>query len=78
MPWLTPILLFMCTHASLQEDTFIATMSSAETLTFYAGVTLGSNWTRATWAQRVDEVLAAVGLKHAAHTLVSINHWLQP
>jgi hypothetical protein len=46
-------------------------MTCQETLAFYGGVTLGgAKWTRASRAERVAEVLAAVGLAHTAHTLV--------
>jgi len=45
-------------------------MTSCETLTFYAGVTLGSSWTHRARGERVEEVLEAVGLTHAAHTQV--------
>jgi ABC-type multidrug transport system ATPase subunit len=52
-----------------QEDNFIPAMTSRETLTFYADITLlvKSSMTR---RQRVEEVLAAVGLTAAANTLV--------
>lgn len=49
------------------------TMTCQETLAFYGGVSLGgAKWTRASRNERVEEVLAAVGLGHTAHTLVSI------
>lgn len=54
-----------------QEDTFVPTMTCQETLAFYGGVTLGgAKWNRASRRERVEEVLAAVGLAHTAHTLV--------
>lgn len=56
-----------------QEDTFVPTMTCRETLAFYGGVTLGGpDWGRAQRNERVEEVLAAVGLAHASHTLVSM------
>lgn len=46
-------------------------MTSQETLAFYGGVTLGGEkWNRRSRQERVQEVLAAVGLMHAADTLV--------
>lgn len=49
------------------------TMTCQETLAFYGGVSLGgAKWTRASRNERVEEVLAAVGLGHTAHTLVSM------
>jgi len=55
----------------MQENTFIPTMTTQETLAFYAGVTLGENWPRSKRKERVAAVLAAVGLADSAHTLVS-------
>jgi len=49
-------------------------MTSGETLTFYAGVTLGARWTSSSKRERVAEVLQAVGLGHSTDTLVSANH----
>lgn len=54
-----------------QENTFIPTMTSQETLMFYAGVTLGENWPHSKRKERVAAVLAAVGLAESAHTPVS-------
>lgn len=59
------------THPTKQDDTFIPTMSTKETLTFYAGVTLGDGWSRASRTARAAEVLEAVGLGHTVDTLVS-------
>jgi ABC-type multidrug transport system ATPase subunit len=53
----------------LQEDNFIPTMTSSETLTFYAGITL-TTADKAAHHQRVKDVLAAVGLAAASSTLV--------
>lgn len=55
----------------LQDDTFNPTMSSHETLAFYAGVMLGQSWSRALRVERVDQVLQAVGLSKSADTPVS-------
>jgi hypothetical protein len=57
--------------AQLQEDTFIPTMSSHETLAFYAGVMLGKPWTHASRRERVEQVLDAMGLSKSADTPVS-------
>lgn len=48
-------------------------MSGQETLSFHAGVLLGDGWTREARKERVSEVLSAVGLGHAAGTLVSLT-----
>lgn len=45
-------------------------MNSRETLQFYAGVVLGDGWPHQARKDRVCEVLQAVGLSHAANTLV--------
>lgn len=56
----------------MQEDTFVPTMTCKETLAFYSGVSLGGKeWPRAKRIERVEEVLAAVGLAHTVNTLVS-------
>jgi ABC-type multidrug transport system ATPase subunit len=55
--------------ASLQDDNFTPAMTARETLTFYADVTLPSPH-HAARSARVEEVLAAVGLAAAGHTLV--------
>lgn len=55
----------------LQEDNFIPTMSSRETLAFYARVVLGKPWSRASRRERVAQVLDAVGLSKSANTPVS-------
>lgn len=53
------------------------TMTCKETLGFYSGVSLGgSEWPRAKRAERVEEVLAAVGLAHAVNTLVGCGQLL--
>lgn len=57
----------------MQEDTFIPTCTTKETLAFYAGVTLGAGWTRSSKRERVAQVLEAVGLGHTADTLVSVG-----
>jgi hypothetical protein len=54
----------------LQEDNFIPAMTLWETLTFYADVTLPAS-DRSARRSRVKEVLAAMGLTAAGHTLVS-------
>ncbi|KAF8066171.1 abcG22 [Scenedesmus sp. PABB004] len=53
-----------------QEDNFVPTMTTAETLRFYARVILPATWPTARRAERLSEVLDAVGLGHAQHTLV--------
>lgn len=65
---------FVC----LQDDTFIPTMTCHETLTLYAGVTLGAGWTRSARGERVQEVLGAIGLTHAAHTQVGLRYHASP
>jgi ABC-type multidrug transport system ATPase subunit len=57
-----------------QEDTFTPTMTCQETLAFYAGVMLGGQqWScHKSRAGRVEEVLAAVGLRHSKDTLVGL------
>eukprot|EP00882_Tetradesmus_deserticola_P028957 GHRQ01032306.1.p1 GENE.GHRQ01032306.1~~GHRQ01032306.1.p1 ORF type:complete len:110 (-),score=58.27 GHRQ01032306.1:395-724(-) len=54
-----------------QEDNFVPTMTTKETLTFYASVILPSSWAASKKAERVVEVLDAVGLGHTHKTLVS-------
>jgi ABC-type multidrug transport system ATPase subunit len=56
-------------YTSLQDDNFTPAMTARETLAFYADVTLTSP-DHATRSARVEEVLAAVGLAAAGHTLV--------
>jgi len=54
-----------------QDDNFVPTMTTWETLSFYANVILPQNkFNRATRKSRVTEVLAALGLGHAHKTLV--------
>ncbi len=55
----------------MQEDTFVPTMSSQETLAFYAGVMLGKDWSSVSRRQRVTQVLGAMGLSKSADTPVS-------
>jgi hypothetical protein len=55
----------------LQEDNFVPTMTTKETLDFYASVILPSSWSSAKKHERVVEVLDAVGLGHGHKTLVS-------
>jgi hypothetical protein len=52
-------------------------MTCKETLAFYGGVSLGGKeWPRAKRIERVEEVLAAVGLAHTVNTLVSgFDRW---
>jgi hypothetical protein len=61
-----------CCLRYLQEDTFSPTMTCQETLVFHAGVMLGGQqWScHRNRAERVEEVLAAVGLRHSKDTLV--------
>jgi ABC-type multidrug transport system ATPase subunit len=54
----------------LQEDNFVATMTSMETLNFYASITLPNDWSKAERKQRVVDVLSAMGLKHRQKTMV--------
>ena len=61
------------THASsptVQDDTFLPTMSVGETCAMYAALTLPRGTPRAHAAQRITEVLQAVGLSHVRDTLV--------
>ena len=53
-----------------QEDAFLATMTVAETCRLHAALTLPRGTPRAHAARRTDEVLAAMGMLHAADTLV--------
>jgi hypothetical protein len=53
----------------MQEDNFIPAMTARETLAFYADITLPAK-SSAVRSQRVEQVLAAVGLTAAANTLV--------
>ncbi|WIA12631.1 hypothetical protein OEZ85_006286 [Tetradesmus obliquus] len=52
-----------------QDDNFIPAMTTREVLHFYADITLPAPQRKAR-SMRVNEVLAAVGLETAAHTLV--------
>jgi hypothetical protein len=45
-----------------QDDNFIATMTTQETMRFYADIVLPQHWTRKQRRDRVGEVLGAVGL----------------
>jgi hypothetical protein len=54
----------------LQDDNFIPAMTVRETLTFCADVTLPAS-DSSVRGSRVEEVLAAMGLAAAGHTLVS-------
>eukprot|EP00803_Ostreobium_quekettii_P007966 evm.model.scf_884EXC.7 EVM.evm.TU.scf_884EXC.7 scf_884EXC:39023-46896(-) len=53
-----------------QEDNFVPTMTTAETLTFYAKLVLPSSTSSKTLRNRVDEVLTMVGLKAQKNTMV--------
>jgi ABC-type Mn2+/Zn2+ transport system ATPase subunit len=53
-----------------QEDNFVATMTTSETLNFYASIILPSSQAKAERKQRVADVLAAMGLKHRQQSLV--------
>jgi ATP-binding cassette subfamily G (WHITE) protein 2 len=55
---------------SVQDDNFVATMTSLETLNFYASITLPSSWSKAERKDRVADVLGAMGLKHRGKTMV--------
>lgn len=46
-------------------------MSCLETLTFYAGIVLGDGWSSTDRKDQAVQVLGALGLGHAANTLVS-------
>ena len=54
----------------LQEDNFVPTMTTKETLTFYSNMVIPSSWTSKRRQERVEEVLAAMGLSQSYHTLV--------
>jgi hypothetical protein len=54
----------------LQADNFVPTMTTEETLAFFAALILPAHMGSADKAARVKEVLAALGLSHTAHTLV--------
>jgi hypothetical protein len=54
----------------LQADNFVPTMTTEETLAFFAALMLPARMSGADKAARVKEVLAALGLSHTAHTLV--------
>jgi len=53
-----------------QEDNFLPTMSVAETCTYYASLVLPSSVSKAGRAERISQVLAALGLSQTTHTLV--------
>jgi ATP-binding cassette subfamily G (WHITE) protein 2 len=53
-----------------QADNFVPTMTAQETLAFFADMVLPAAMSAAQKAARVQEVLAALGLSHTAHTLV--------
>jgi hypothetical protein len=66
------MMMMMMTRGVLaaQEDTFIPTMTCAETLDFYAALALpGAASTR---REQVHSVLQELGLKKATHTMVSV------
>lgn len=54
-----------------QEDTFLPSMTVAETAAYYAALTLPRSWGAARRQERVAAVLAALGLTHTTGTLVS-------
>jgi ABC-type multidrug transport system ATPase subunit len=54
----------------MQDDNFVATMTSLETLNFYASLTLPSSWSKSERKHRVTDVLTAMGLKHRQKTMV--------
>ena len=60
-----------------QEDSFLPTMTVAETLALHAALTLPRGTDRRTMGARTDEVLAAMGMLHARDTLVGRlrEHW---
>jgi ATP-binding cassette subfamily G (WHITE) protein 2 len=53
-----------------QEDTFLPTMTVGETCALHAALTLPRGTPQQQTAQRIDEVLAAMGMLHARDTLV--------
>ncbi len=53
-----------------QEDSFLPTMTVAETCRLHAALTLPRGTPRGQMAERTDEVLAAMGMLHARDTLV--------
>eukprot|EP00879_Flechtneria_rotunda_P017044 GHRR01017850.1.p1 GENE.GHRR01017850.1~~GHRR01017850.1.p1 ORF type:complete len:820 (+),score=223.92 GHRR01017850.1:95-2554(+) len=53
-----------------QDDNFVATMTVAEVMNFYADIILPKTWTKADRRARVAEVLAAMGLRHKHSTMV--------
>lgn len=53
-----------------QEDTFLPTMTVAETCALHAALTLPRGTPAAQTAERISEVLAAMGMLHASDTLV--------
>jgi ABC-type multidrug transport system ATPase subunit len=61
-----------CTNNAvlLQDDNFIPAMTARETLAFYADITLTAPKSMAR-SKRIEEVLAAMGLAAAAHTMLS-------
>ncbi|KAF6255774.1 hypothetical protein COO60DRAFT_1533203, partial [Scenedesmus sp. NREL 46B-D3] len=52
------------------DDNFVATMTTSETMSFYADIILPKTWSKADRRARVVEVLAAMGLKHKQRTMV--------
>uniref|UniRef100_A0A383VRM2 ABC transporter domain-containing protein n=1 Tax=Tetradesmus obliquus TaxID=3088 RepID=A0A383VRM2_TETOB len=53
-----------------QDDNFVATMTTSETMSFYADIILPKTWSKADRRARVVEVLAAMGLKPKQRTMV--------
>jgi ATP-binding cassette subfamily G (WHITE) protein 2 len=61
---------YLCAGFRLQDDNFVATMTTSETMSFYADIILPKTWSKADRRARVVEVLAAMGLKHKQRTMV--------
>jgi ABC-type multidrug transport system fused ATPase/permease subunit len=59
-----------CTAYVPQDDNFVPTMTTAETMRFYAAIILPDEMGRAGRLRRVEEVLAALGLGNHHKTLV--------
>lgn len=55
-----------------QEDNFIPTMTTLETLNFYARLVIPTSTSRAQRRRRVDEVLFMVGLDNSRDTMVKV------
>jgi hypothetical protein len=59
-----------CLRLRLQHDNLVPTMTSWESLSFYAGIILPPQTSAEKKRKRIQEVLEMMGLAHARDTLV--------